>query len=275
MKVLKFYLTFFIFTFLLLFISACPDNENGCKIVDGSGIPDIDYIYVPPFGSFGNLRGHVAHVNNCDYKVAVYIFVASGWWTKPYWDNPLTTINNDGSWECDITTGGIDEQATKITAFLVPNSYNPVKMDGGSNLPSELFENSVSNIEVTRTQDSTFRTLSFSGYEWTVKTSENPVGPGPNLFLNSTENIWIDNQKQLHLKVTTKNGQWYCAEVISKENFGYGNYIFYLSSRIDQMNENAVLGLFTWSDDPDYHHREIDIEFSRWSNPNNLNSQYV
>ena len=30
------------------------------------------------------------------------------------------------------------------------------------------------------------------------------------------------------------------------------------------LDPNAVLGLFTWSDDPAYHNREIDIEFSRW-----------
>jgi hypothetical protein len=30
------------------------------------------------------------------------------------------------------------------------------------------------------------------------------------------------------------------------------------------LDPNAVLGLFTWSDDPAFHNREIDIEFSRW-----------
>ena len=34
----------------------------------------------------------------------------------------------------------------------------------------------------------------------------------------------------------------------------------------DLQNPNVVLGLFTWSDDPAYDNREIDIEFSRWNN---------
>ena len=34
----------------------------------------------------------------------------------------------------------------------------------------------------------------------------------------------------------------------------------------DLQNPNVVLGLFTWSDDPAYNNREIDIEFSRWKN---------
>ena len=30
------------------------------------------------------------------------------------------------------------------------------------------------------------------------------------------------------------------------------------------MAPEAVLGLFTWSDDPSYANREIDVEFSKW-----------
>ena len=117
--------------------------------------------------------------------------------------------------------------------------------------------------------------ISFSGYEWFVKSSSSPVGPGPNCFSNSTENVWVDNQGQLHLKITKRNGKWYCAEVVSKDSFGYGKYIFSLASRIDRLNENIVVGLFTWSDDPEYNHREIDIEFSRWEYPTNDNAQFV
>ncbi len=118
-------------------------------------------------------------------------------------------------------------------------------------------------------------TLSFSGYTWRIKSSETPVGPGPNYFSNSPENVWVDEMGQLHLKITRKNGQWFCAEVISEKTFGYGTYRFYLASRIDLLNENVVLGLFTWDDDSIYYNREIDIEFSRWGDPTNDNAQFV
>lgn len=169
----------------------------------------------------------------------------------------------------------VDQKATKIAAFLFPNGYNPPLMSGGAILPSELFQNSVANIEVPRTAESTFRTLSFAGYEWKVKKSDTPVGPGPNYFSDSIGNVWLDNNGQLHLKITLIGGKWYCAEVISQNNFGYGKYIFYLSSRVDQLNENIVLGLFTWDDAPEYNHREIDIEFSKWGEQVNDNSQFV
>ena len=120
------------------------------------------------------------------------------------------------------------------------------------------------------------RTLEFSGYEWIVKTSDGEqVGPGPNYFSDSEENVWVDSEGRLHLKIMQRDGRWYCAEVISTENFGYGTYRFYTESRIDQIDQNAVLGLFTWDDDPAYHHREIDIEFSRWGQTENDNAQFV
>ena len=81
---------------------------------------------------------------------------------------------------------------------------------------------------------------------------------------------------QLHLRITQRNGQWYCAEVVSERTFGYGTYRFYLASRVDQIDQNAVLGLFTWDNEPvDYNNREIDIEFSRWGSPTNDNVQFV
>lgn len=119
------------------------------------------------------------------------------------------------------------------------------------------------------------RTLSFSGQEWIVKSSVEPVGPGPNYFSDSTDNVWVDGEGKLHLKITQRNGVWYCAEVISVVNFGYGTYRFYTDSRIDQLDQNVVLGLFTWDDDPAYHHREIDIEFSKWGQDVNENAQFV
>jgi hypothetical protein len=99
---------------------------------------------VPPYGSFDNLQGQVLHVNPADYKVVVYIYVPAcgnnGWWgPKPYWEFPLTNINNDGSWTTDITTGGCDEDATQIAAFLVPNGYTPPNVGNAPTLPAELF----------------------------------------------------------------------------------------------------------------------------------------
>lgn len=85
-----------------------------------------------------------------DCRVAVYIKVGNGWWTKPYWNNPLTIILPNGSWICDITTGGIDSQATAIAAFLFPFGYDPPLMSGGYTLPQKLYDNALTYVNVTR-----------------------------------------------------------------------------------------------------------------------------
>jgi hypothetical protein len=82
--------------------------------------------------------------------VAVYIKVSSGWWTKPYFSTPVTEINCDGTWTCDITTGGTDQLATDIAAFLIPSTYSPPLAVSLASLPAELYTDSLANIEVAR-----------------------------------------------------------------------------------------------------------------------------
>lgn len=235
--------------------------------------PGIEFTYVPPYCSFENLKGRVWNVNPDDYKVCVYIY-AGGWWTKPYWDNPDTFINDDGFWECDITTGGIDETATRIAAFLTPKEKKCELMSGQQKLPQTIYNNSVANVEVKRKM---LRTITFSGYNWEVKSScGRKIGPGPNYFSDNEEDVWIDEDGQLHLKISKRAGKWYCTEVINENSLGYGKYIFYIASRIDKLDKNVVLGLFTWDETaPEYNYREIDIEFSRWGIELNENAQYV
>lgn len=126
------------------------DNWSGNTIPGGPGTPEIKFTFVPEIGSFNNLKGQVQHVLPSDYKIAIYILVAGGWWTKPTFAQPLTTIQRDGSWTVDITTGGIDEKATQIVAYLVPKDYAPPKAGGNYKLPSELEEHSVAKAEVKR-----------------------------------------------------------------------------------------------------------------------------
>src|SRR5262245_55233039 len=89
--------------------------------------------------------------------------------------------------------------------------------------------------------------VTWGGRTWQVKSSQAQVGPGPNYFSASSENVWVDAQDRLHLKITSRNGQWRCAEVISSTTFGYGTYTFELASPVDALDKNVVLGLFTWS----------------------------
>jgi hypothetical protein len=120
----------------------------------------------------------------------------------------------------------------------------------------------------------TEQVIQFAGYEWIVKDSGgNKVGPGPNYF--SRDCVRVDENGWLHLKIQQRGGEPHCAEIISRLSFGYGIYHFDVGSNVDGLDPNLVLGLFTWSDQPAFHHRELDIEISQWGKPGNDNVQFV
>jgi hypothetical protein len=72
----------------------------------------------------------------------------------------------------------------------------------------------------------------------------------------------------LHLNVVQKNGYWYCSGIILRRSYGFKKYVFYVSSAVDKLDVNMVGGLFTHFTDDE----EIDIEFSKWSDPDNINN---
>jgi hypothetical protein len=128
---------------------AVEDNWSIVPIPGGEGDPVIEFVNIPALGSLDNLEGQVWHVDPFEHKVVVYINV-SGWWIKPTYDLPFTVIQPDGSWSCDITTGGMDETATEIAAFLIPAVYQPPLLSGSLVLPEELYSNSLDQVSVVR-----------------------------------------------------------------------------------------------------------------------------
>lgn len=110
------------------------------------------------------------------------------------------------------------------------------------------------------------RTIRFSGYEWTLKSSDS-MGPGPNAW--SPDNVRVDEKGWLHLKISRKDGKWVCAEINSKQRFGFGTYEFEITGPIDRFDPNVVLGLFNYPtrDVGVDGTNEIDIEFARWGMP--------
>jgi hypothetical protein len=242
----------------------------------GATAPGILITNLPAYNTLQNVGGLVYGTNSASLAVAVFIYVPGyGWVTKPTCAEPLTTVQPDGSWTADITTGGTDALATRIAALLVSKSYNQPCVTGSSVLSTNIFAQALASAIVTRPYPSV-RWVSFSGYDWWVKSSAGLVGPGPNYFSNSTNNVWVDTAGQLRLRITNRSNQWQCAELVTARTFGYGCYRFELNSRVDNLDPNVVLGLFTWSDDPAFNNREIDIECGRWSNPTDVNnSQFV
>jgi hypothetical protein len=115
----------------------------------GPVVPAIGFTSVPPRGSQAILQGQVYYVDPGAYNVAVYIYV-DGWWTKPYWNQNSTPINSNGTWICDITTGGLDTSASQVAAFLIPRSYHPPNLSGQPNFPQSLESKAVAKVHITR-----------------------------------------------------------------------------------------------------------------------------
>ncbi len=260
-----------IWKYTLRHVNILAISANCCWV--NAADPSIDFTDIPRYGSEGTLKGNVADLKDDDYSVAVYIYV-SGWWTKPASDVPLTKISSDGSWACEVSASEGDRRATRYAAFLIPSDYSPPTCMGTSKLPEDLYTAAVAHIARSRPAG---REIEFSGYRWWVKeTHESKAGPGPNWFSGSTDNVRVDDQGRLHLRITRVGDQWHCAEIVSLRSFGYGTYRVYVDTPAEVVDLNAILGLFTWSDSPEYTHREIDVEISKWSDPEDSdNAQFV
>lgn len=250
-----------------------------------SEAPSIEITRVPPKGGGPDRLDIIAgKVSRVDFKrTRVVIFARTNtWYVQPYL-NSVIKIESDGSFQTQTHLG------EEYAALLVTTSYSPPATTDA--LPSKGAD--VLAIAIVPASDDKApsrtdaaqgatspeaegtRTIRFSGYAWKVKSSTERVGPGPNYFSDSKENVYVDAKGRLHLRIVNRDRRWYCAEVISAESFGYGTYRFYIDSTIDNLDPQVVLGLFTWSDAPDFNHREIDIEISRWGNAENANAQFV
>ena len=106
----------------------------------------------------------------------------------------------------------------------------------------------------------TISQITWSGYTWKVKGGVG--GPGPNNWNDSSSNIWVDGQGNLHLNIIKIGNKWYCSEITLLQSLGYGEYTFEVSTNVENLDKNIVFGLFTYETDS----KEIDIEFSRWGN---------
>ena len=101
------------------------------------------------------------------------------------------------------------------------------------------------------------RTIQWAGRNWNVKSGYG--GPGYNYWSDSTDNVWVDGDGYLHLKVTKSNDTWYCAEIISLDDYKFGDFRFQVATDIPSLDTNLVGGFFTYLND----WKEIDLEFAR------------
>ena len=238
-------------------------------------IPEILSVNYPECGSTGHLTGVVSEVGNYeDYAIITYIFIDGyGWVIKPTFEAPKTPIQADGTFEVNINTGGLDD-LSQIVYVGVCRQDAEIPTVAGGDLPEDI--PALTSLKQSRDISSCHRLIEWSGHTWWVKTSRGgTLGPGSNVFSDSSQAVFVDADNHLHLKIINVDGVWQCSEIVSLETFGYGLYEFELEQG-PVLDKNAVFGFFTWENDvPEEYNREIDIEFSQWGIDDGINSQYV
>jgi hypothetical protein len=110
------------------------------------------------------------------------------------------------------------------------------------------------------------KTLSWSGYTWDVRETQDTHGPGPNAWSDSAATAFVDGSGYMNLKISQEGGLWRCVE-LEGPHLGYGKYTWVVDTDPTSWQIQPVLGLFTYDDTDDgtAHWREIDIEFSKWN----------
>lgn len=113
------------------FVLGCVPPAPSVPVADDTArpTPSLAEVQIPPLGSTDNVKGRVVGLGLADflrYGVTAHIRVEGRWWGKPFADSLLTPLRPDGTFEIDITTGGIDEQADAVHLCLVRASYLPL-----------------------------------------------------------------------------------------------------------------------------------------------------
>lgn len=234
--------------------------------------PDIQITSLPTYGAVpGSLSGRVVGVSPTAYSVTALVFISGlGFYTKPFCSATTTPLAADGSFNVLLTTGGIDQYATRIAILVMPASATVPCYLAEPGVPAALEQQAVAETLISRPNPNQ-REIQFSGETWVVKSSPAPVGPGPNYFSDSPENVWVDNLGRLHLQVTNRGGTWYCAEIVSKRLIGYGRYTVQIDTS-PQLDKNVIFGAFSYADAERVSH-EIDmLELGKFGNANDSNN---
>jgi hypothetical protein len=253
---------------LLLIASYLPLVGCGSRRADAG--PSINFIKVPPAAEGGSevLEEIEGRASGARPNQQIVLFARSGvWWVQPYADRPFIQIQPDSTWRTSTHLG------TEYAALLVEEGYRP------PTTTDELPGVGAGVIAVATThggerpQRAPDKTLNFSGYEWVVRSVPSDRGGTTNAY--DPANAWTDSNGALHLRIARSADKWTCAEVRLTHSLGYGSYRFVVRET-SHLEPALVLGLFMWDDrEAGQNHREMDIEITRWGDPDSKNAQYV
>jgi len=240
---------------------------NSCQPRQADTGPSIEFSKIPPAAQGGREKVDTiaGRVRNARPGQQVVIYARSGtWWVQPKRERPFISIHDDSTWSTETHLG------FEYAALLVQPDYHPPPTMDVAPTPG----GSVVLVKIVKgTGAPSFaptRPLQFSGYDWSVRTIASDRGGVNNLY--SGDNAWTDAGGALHLRITKKSGQWSCAQVDLNRSLGYGTYVIVVRD-ISHLEPAAVFNMTTFDEwGGDQHYREMDIDISRWGDPDNKNN---
>lgn len=246
-----------------LALGGCTSKQDNQPSITFSRVPQADPGGRDPHdiiegGLTGNLPGE-----------QIVLYAKSGkWWVQPLVARPFTKIqrNASGNWIWTSAT----HLGTEYAALLVKPGYAPAATVETLPTPGGLVI-AVARVKGQNSPPSPM--IGFSGYQWRVRDRPSSRGGTNNEY--SPNNAWTDPNGALHLRIAKVANRWTCAEVSLSRSLGYGTYSFTVRDTSD-LDPSAVFGMFTWDyAQSDQNFSEVDIEISRWGDPNNRNAQFT
>lgn len=250
---------------MILALAGFGGALTGCGMSNAGAEPAVQIVGVPPAGdgSPDKLEPIEGRVTGARPGQRIVLFALSGvWWVQPETNHPYTTIRPDSTWKTTTHPGAA------YAALLVDARYRPPLI--ANTLPEK--GGPVRAVAVVKGRQSPVqeKILQFSGYQWETRQTASDRDGSTNYY--DPANAWTDRNGRLHLRVTRQQDHWVSAEVKLSRSLGYGSYRFVVRD-VSQLEPGAVFAMFTWDDlGPS---REMDIELSRWGDPEDKNAQYV
>jgi hypothetical protein len=243
---------------ICLALSSCHQSQDAAE-------PSIEINRVPTAGegSPDKLEPIGGLVKGAHQGRQIVLFARSGmWWVQPFANQPFTAVQPDSTWK------SLTHPGTAYAALLVDSGFQPLPTmpalpnKGGLVLAVAMVEGAK---PVTPP-----KTLTFSGYQWEIRSGASDRAGSLNFFDQS--NAWTDQAGLLHLRISKQDKDWRSAELKLSRSLGYGSYRFVVRD-VSHLEPAAALSFFTWDDAGPI--REMDIEISRWGEPQDKNAQYV
>jgi hypothetical protein len=217
--------------------ASCPDATVG----DPNASPSIQIGSLPqPSGASGTVTGTTNNLRTGSVRISAWAHT-DRYYPQPLLTAPFTCIGSDGSWSY------FTNPWQRVIVLLVDDTY--AIPAGPSPLPPSIdYHPSTDPGVLAWTEIPPSRTLSFGGATFWVKDSDHfETGPGPCVFSPGEQNVFVDGDGRLHLKILKQGSTWTCSEVVLDRSRGHGAYTFQVVSALDKLDSRDVFPAFSLS----------------------------